>query len=442
LQRSKAAIKSIVKDGLTVKRSGVMKRTFSRQELYDLVWSTPIATLAKQFDISDRGLAKTCLRYHIPVPSRGYWAKIEAGQQPTKTPALEPVHIGGHKPAVNPYVAFATQKAAEAVEQSKVERKVERKQADTAKESSSKTPVVLEPVRRPHASISGLVTALRSAKADDHGEVSVPGIRVHKSSVGRVISVLHHLVIALESRNVIVDCSDKGIEAAIPPDDVRLEISESRSREKHTPTPAEQKKHDDHERRREAAQRRGQWLYPESFWPEYDYIYSGKLTFEILNWADGARKRWGDGKHQSLESMLEAITDGVVFHLAYDKARREEREEQERRRQHMAHRRELHKKRQERETKRLAFLRQLADYQREAADLRATITQSGSSLQQAGPEYQKMIAWAEQRLAHLEAQNRIDVLTSHLVTQNLFPDIDDLADPEGDPPPPKYSWGD
>jgi hypothetical protein len=85
---------------------------------------------------------------------------------------------------------------------------------------------------------------------------------------------------------------------------------------------------------------------------------------------------------------------------------------------------------------------QLADYQREAADLRATIAQSGSSLQQAGPEYLKMIAWAEQRLAHLEAQNRIDVLTSHLATQNLFPDIDDLADPEGDPPPPKYSWGD
>lgn len=426
-----------------------MNRTFSRQELYDLVWSTPIATLAKQFDISDRGLAKTCLRYHIPVPSRGYWAKVEAGQQPMKTPlwklenpALEPVYIGGHKPAVNPRVAFATQQATEAVEQSRVKQKAAQKQGDPTKEGIGKPPIVLGPVRRPHASISGLVTTLRSAKPDNHGEVSVPGIRIHKTSVSRVISILHHLVTALEARNVTVDCNDKGIGAAVQPDHVRFEISESRRREKHKPTPSEQKKHDEHERRREAARRRGQWLYPENFWPEYDYIYSGKLTFEILNWADGARKRWADGKRQSLESMLDAITDGVVFHIAYEKTRREEQEEQERQRRHIAHRRELHKKRQERETKRLAFLRQLADYQREAADLRATIAQSGSSVQQAGPEYLKMIAWAEQRLAHLEAQNRIDVLTSYLVEENLFPEIDDLADPEGDPPPPKYSWGD
>ncbi|MER9560656.1 hypothetical protein [Mesorhizobium sp. M0571] len=425
-----------------------MKRTFSREELYDLVWSTPIATLAEQFDISDRGLAKTCARYQIPVPGRGYWAKVEAGQPATKTPlwkienpTLETVHIGAFKPAVNPYVAFAIEAANTTVKKSKAEREARPVREKHSDALSSKEPIVFEPVRRPHDSISSLAAAVKSAKCDQYGEVSVPGVRVHQNSRIRVIAVLHHLVVALEKRNITSGCIETGIKAAIDPDSVRFEISESRNREKHIPTPAELKKHEDHERRREIAQRRGQWLYPESFWPEYDYVYSGKLTLEIQNWADGARKRWGDGKHQTLESMLEAMADGVLFHLAYEKARREEREAEDRRRKHMAHRRELHKKRQEREANRLIFLRQLADCQREAADLRVTIANASNFLPQASLEYLRMIGWAEQRLAHLEAQSRLDTLTSNLREQNLFPEPDDLHDPDGDPPPPRY-WGD
>lgn len=52
-----------------------------------------------------------------------------------------------------------------------------------------------------------------------------------------------------------------------------------------------------------------------------------------------------------------------------------------------------------------------------------------------------LIEWAKQRLAHIEAQNQLDVLTSNLREQNLFPDPDDLDNPEGDPPPPKTLWG-
>jgi hypothetical protein len=426
-----------------------MPRTFTRQELYDLVWSTPIATLAARFDISDRGLAKTCARYQIPVPGRGYWAKVEAGQPAIKTPlwkienpGLETVHIGGFKPAVNPYVAFAIEAAASAVKKSMAEREARPAQEKHSGSRTSKDPLVLAPVRQPHDSISGIKTALKSAKPDEHGEAAVPGIRVHRHSTDRAITVLHHLVVALEQRGIALVYHEKGIRVAIGPDYVRFEVSESRSREKHIPTPAELKKHEGHEKRREIARRRGQWLYPETFWPEYDYIYSGKLTLEIQNWADGARTRWGDGKHQTLESMVDAMADGLLFHLAFEKARREEREAEERRRKHMAHRRDLHKRRQERDANRLVFLRQLVDYQKEAADLRATIANASEFLPQASPEYLRMIGWAEQRLAYLEAQSRLDVLTSTLREQNLFPDADDLYDPEGDPSPPKYAWGD
>lgn len=54
-------------------------RRLSRQDLYQLVWTEPITTLAKRFGISDRGLTKVCQRSDIPAPPRGYWAKIAAG---------------------------------------------------------------------------------------------------------------------------------------------------------------------------------------------------------------------------------------------------------------------------------------------------------------------------------------------------------------------------
>jgi hypothetical protein len=49
-----------------------MEHIFSRRELYALVWSKPMSALAKDYGISDRGLAKICDRHSIPVPPLGY----------------------------------------------------------------------------------------------------------------------------------------------------------------------------------------------------------------------------------------------------------------------------------------------------------------------------------------------------------------------------------
>src|ERR1700733_6178762 len=60
--------------------------TLSRQELYDMVWAEPMSSLAKDFGISDVGLAKRCRAVDVPIPYRGYWARKAAGQVPPKTP--------------------------------------------------------------------------------------------------------------------------------------------------------------------------------------------------------------------------------------------------------------------------------------------------------------------------------------------------------------------
>jgi hypothetical protein len=63
-----------------------MPKRLTRKELYELVWSEPLSTLAPRFGISGSGLKKTCARAEVPVPPRGYWAKKQAGKRTVQMP--------------------------------------------------------------------------------------------------------------------------------------------------------------------------------------------------------------------------------------------------------------------------------------------------------------------------------------------------------------------
>jgi hypothetical protein len=52
-----------------------------RAGLFDRVWSQPVAKVAEKWGLSGPGLAKACRRLKIPMPPRGYWAKLEAGRR-------------------------------------------------------------------------------------------------------------------------------------------------------------------------------------------------------------------------------------------------------------------------------------------------------------------------------------------------------------------------
>ncbi len=60
--------------------------TFTREELYNLVWMQSMLALSKKYDISDVGLRKMCRRNDIPVPPGGHWQKIKFGK---KSPRLK-----------------------------------------------------------------------------------------------------------------------------------------------------------------------------------------------------------------------------------------------------------------------------------------------------------------------------------------------------------------
>lgn len=63
----------------------------TREALYDLVWTTPLSTLAERWGLSRNGLAKICDRLLVPYPGRGYWnaQRAERPPLPPAPPGLE-----------------------------------------------------------------------------------------------------------------------------------------------------------------------------------------------------------------------------------------------------------------------------------------------------------------------------------------------------------------
>src|SRR5262245_48774707 len=66
-----------------------MEKRVSRTTVYERVWSVPVRTLAREYGVSDVGLAKICRRYQIPLPGPGYWSKRAHGKA-SAPPSLPP----------------------------------------------------------------------------------------------------------------------------------------------------------------------------------------------------------------------------------------------------------------------------------------------------------------------------------------------------------------
>ncbi|WP_340066553.1 hypothetical protein [Ascidiimonas aurantiaca] len=61
------------------------KKGLIRKELYDLVWSKPLTTLAKELNFDAYNLRKICKQHNIPLPQSGHWQKIKHKKNTSKT---------------------------------------------------------------------------------------------------------------------------------------------------------------------------------------------------------------------------------------------------------------------------------------------------------------------------------------------------------------------
>lgn len=245
----------------------------SREELYRRVWKTPVRTLAKEFDISDVGLAKVCRKYQIPLPPVGHWIKVQHGKA-VKQPSLPPsdtkeviLEASSHrfqKPSVLDVQALSTRVV----------------------ELDFKVPVNALNL----ASIAAqTLKALQMAKPDARGLVTCAGSNVFNCTVSPVLAsrtarLLHAIEVALPQLNARVSSTGSRSHAVVEYErtTVRLRVFEAYTRSE---TRVQNSKYE--------------WDYTRT----YKYELSGRLTFEIEEWF-GGQKRWSDTARQSIEDKL------------------------------------------------------------------------------------------------------------------------------------------
>ncbi|MCP4410331.1 MAG: hypothetical protein GY807_21810 [Gammaproteobacteria bacterium] len=178
-------------------------RTLSRRELYDLVWSKPIMKLATEFGISDRGLGKICRRHQVPVPPRGYWAKLQAGKMVEQVP-FEDIE----DPQLDQIVITASENALP--EETRAILKRAKEQREETKRAAKETPFAIGPPNRlqiPHKLLVPTANALRTSKPDEWGAcfATYPeqcGLEIHKDRIERVIMFLDRLFHAATQKHV------------------------------------------------------------------------------------------------------------------------------------------------------------------------------------------------------------------------------------------------
>lgn len=105
----------------------------------------------------------------------------------------------------------------------------------------------------------------------------------------------------------------------------------------------------------------------------------------------------------------------------------------------LAERRPLADQRSARETARRAFLAEIMETRRRAAELREWLGAT-AGVNEGGAELTRLISWAKLELGELDSRTTPDAIAAALSDHDLFPVEDALVDLAGDPPA-KRLWG-
>lgn len=317
----------------------------TREELFKKVWAAPMTKVAAEYGISDVALKKICTKNRIPVPGRGYWAKLAAGK-PVKQaryraisdPALNRIWIYGSTARRLPAVVQEAQRAA----------KANRKESENFVVVPA-TPDALHPL------VERTAKSLARAKPSEKGLVSATAsnqfrVDVAPDNINRAIGFINAFVAAAEDRGYKIRKSDKSLAFIVDDEAMELRIEEQVTRSKHTPTEEEtaalERWHEKQRRQRHGWQHTA-WTPPPTP-PDWDYAPTGLLKVvineELRYGYEGLRHVFADGKTQRIEDLATLVLDSLpVWSVAIkDKRVEDERrrlEWEERARQHEEQRR-------------------------------------------------------------------------------------------------------
>lgn len=408
-------------------------KSISRQALYDRVWDTPMSRLAKEFGLSDRGLAKLCARHDIPVPPRGYWAKKQAGHKVRQTPL--PGKAAPHAESI--YLSSSAPKPSELEELLTDQKK--------SRETQVQHQELQIPIETPHKCLDAATRKIRKLKADFVSAGQLRGSRVHSIEVSeaqseRLIAILDRIVRLAELRGIHFEFTQEGAKARYEGSAISIEAGELYRTVPHELTEKERREMDRWQASREkSSSNKNVWdnLYARPRFPEHDQIYSGRLFFRISNHEPSLRKSWQEGTAQRLDNLCLSIVDTLEAHFLAQRLAAQKAEQERREREILQHRRQLSEQRKKRESDRSVFLRKALDQTAEVDRLRSFLSQQDT--ENAEPELRRFLEWTQALLEKIETDLSPSGMAANLRISALFPESDPLHDPLGEPPP-KTSW--
>jgi hypothetical protein len=240
---------------------------------------------------------------------------------------------------------------------------------------------------------------------DRDGFVYLKWVKVPPNKISRVADLLHHLAELLRTDNLVFSETRDRVGFARDGSAVNFKIYFPRM----------------------------QMMVPTD-WHDYrrrEYRHIGRMTFRIFGWAEGVRKNFNDGDTMTVENSVDKLAASFRAAILHEIDRDAKEREADRRRAHLAHRRELAALRGSREGDRAEFLRHVAEVGREIENLKATISALNRAANE-NSELGRMLAWAKQRLSLLSSTISPESLVADLSARNLFPEVDELFDPEGE----------
>jgi hypothetical protein len=339
----------------------------TRAELYEKVWTTPVRTIAKEFGMSDVGLAKICRKHGIPIPPLGYWRKTETGHKVVRPP-LSPATNGLETLDISVRERLPPELAALAAE----------------------PPLEIAiPSELSHDLVTRTEKLLASGKENEKKLVvpkdgTLAHLLVSREQMARALRIMNALFLALEERGHSISWpkeKEAALTLGIDGETVRFCVLEIIESLQHVMTPAEQKH---------------PWRAP-----KWDYKLTGKLRFRMDNlpYSAGVRGTWSDGKCQRLEKCIGDFIVGLRIAAAALKKNRQEIEERERRWEEERKQQEEQRRRAAEHKRKAEFVTELMRNWEEAQKVRTfakALAESSSKLElsdEQKSDIQQVVHW-------------------------------------------------
>jgi hypothetical protein len=270
----------------------VDKIILSRKDLYDLVWSQPILTLSKKYEITGSGLRKICVKMNVPLPKAGHWQRIQH-KKPVLVKSLPSEYSGENQIEL----FLRTENKGPNPDTKEVPIK-QVKKGDIKRRSEFRVPSQLK-------NPDPLIVAAKSSLSSDNprysryrGTVTTRDdqihIRVAPSNIDRALRFMDAFIKLLKSRSYSIKVNYKTTYAVIQNQEIEISLKEKLKIIK----------------------------IKENDWTRNDYEPTGILAFRL----EGSYpKEWKDGP-ASLEEQLSTILEKLEEKAGKLKAEKLERE--------------------------------------------------------------------------------------------------------------------